>query len=186
MSIEWKRTGPTAVHKIGWRTLVTKNFISPDGQESEFVTKEREDSHAQAVIALTPDNQVILAKQFRVGPEKVLHELPGGGAEAAETYEEAVIRELAEETGYVPHGKVEHLGDIYKDAYTNTCWHYFIAYDCRPNGKGQKLDPSEFIETALVTIPELFELGHNQAMTDTEALFLAYDKLQKLLNEEKL
>lgn len=186
MNIKWRRTEPTLVQKIGWRTLVTKHFIMPDGEYREFVTKEREDSHAQAIIALTADNKVILAKQFRAGPEKIMYELPGGGMEPGENPKEAVIRELAEETGYVPDGDVEHLGDIYKDAYTNTVWHYFIAYNCRPNDKGQKLDPAEFIEPILVTIPELIELGKNQSMSDTEALFLAYDKLQKLLNEEEL
>lgn len=180
MGIEWQRIGPTSSEKVGqFRTLVRKNFILPDGTAREFVTKEKEQSHAQAVVAITPDGHVILARQFRPGPERVMYELPGGGAEAGETPQEAAIRELEEETGYCA-GRVEYLGDIYKDAYTNTRWSYFIAYDCVPTEDGQQLDATEFIEPVLVTIPELMEIAHQAQMTDTEALFLAYESLQKI------
>ncbi len=180
MNIEWKRIEPTSIEKVGaFRTLVRKNFELPDGTLREFVTKEKESSHAQAVVALTPDGHVILARQFRPGPEKIMYELPGGGAEAGETPQEAALRELEEETGYRA-GSVEHLGDVYKDAYTNTRWSYFLAHDCVPTGNGQQTDSTEFIEPVLVTVSELFEIARGAQMTDTEALFFAYDSLKQI------
>ena len=179
MNIDWRRMEPTTTTKIGFRTLITKHFLLPNGKQEEYVTKEKEGSTAQAVIALTPENSVILAKQFRVGPEKIMYELPGGGRESGETPEQAVRRELREETGYEV-GDIVPLGMIYKDAYTNTTWHYFFATHCTPTIKGQQLDETEFIEPVLVTIDELFELGRSAQMTDTEALFLAHNVLQSI------
>ncbi len=177
MTLEWKRVEPTTVEQVGYRTMVRKHFTLPDGSMHEFVTKGKEGSHSQAIIAITMDGHVVLAKQFRPGPEKIMYELPGGGIESGETSEQAVVRELREETGYEV-GMVKHLGDLYKGAYTNTLRSYFIAYDCIPSELGQDLDDTEFIEPVLVTVEELFDLARKQAMTDTEALFLAYDELQ--------
>jgi ADP-ribose pyrophosphatase len=131
------------------------------------------------VIALTNDNKVILAKQFRPGPEIIMFELPGGGIGRGEAFEAGIARELEEETGYTP-GRIEHLGDVYKDAYTNTQWHYFIAYDCEPLAGGQSLDSTEFIEVVKVSIEELFELSRSAKMTDSEAVLLAYETLKKI------
>lgn len=177
MKLEWNRIEPTSIEKVGnYRTLVRKNFELPDGTHCEFVTKEPEGSTAQAVVALTTEGKIILAKQFRPGPEQVMYEIPGGKREKGETPEQGVVRELREETGYRV-GRIEPLGTIYKDAYTNSIWHYFIAYDCVPDESGQELDETEFVETILVSCEELFELAHSAKLTDTEALFLAYDKL---------
>lgn len=183
MKLEWRRVEPTTVQMVGdYRTMVRKNFILPSGELREFVIKDEENSTAQSIIAITPDNKIVLAKQYRPVPEKVMYELPGGGREGSETPERAVVRELKEETGCNV-GSVEHLGHIYKDAYTNTKRSYFIGYDCTPSGEGQQLDEAEFIDPVLVTADELFDLARNQSMTDTEALFLAYEKLKGIAKE---
>ena len=53
------------------------------------------------VVALTPDKQVIMVKQYRFGTENLSWEVPGGLMEKGEKPEEAGARELREETGYV-------------------------------------------------------------------------------------
>lgn len=180
MKLDWVRVEPTEIVPVGeYRTMVRKNFILPDGSHREFVTKEPEGSSSQAVLAITSDNKVVLAKQFRPGPEKIMYEIPGGGREPGETSEQAAVRELREETGYNA-GRVEWLGTIHKDAYTNSIHQYYIAYDCTKSSDGQRLDSTEFIEAVEVSIDELFQLAKSASMTDTEVLFLAYDKLLSL------
>lgn len=177
----WKRIEPTIKHKLGYKNLVTKIFVLPDGQVQEYTTVNSEHSHCIATIALTPDNQVIVARQFRVGPQKVLDELPGGGVEEHDDgYELAARRELQEETGYTAK-TMEFLGDVYKDAYTNTTWHFYLATGCTLHKDGQRLDETEHIEVHLISINQLLDNAKNARMTDTEAVLLAYDHLQARL-----
>jgi 8-oxo-dGTP pyrophosphatase MutT (NUDIX family) len=51
-------------------------------------------------IALTPDNRMVLVRQFRAGSNRDSLELPGGLLEPDEDPCEAGARELLEETGY--------------------------------------------------------------------------------------
>ena len=55
------------------------------------------------VIALTPDHQLVLVKQFRYGIDNFSVEIRGGVIESAEKIAVAMraVRELREETGYV-------------------------------------------------------------------------------------
>lgn len=176
MNIAWKRLKQTEVQKIGWRTIVTKHFELPDGAVHEYATKEKEQSHGVATVALTKQGKIIIARQYRPGPEKILDELPGGGVESNEDYEAAARRELLEETGYEA-GVMLHVGDVYKDAYTNTIWHYYLAEDCVPHPRGAKPDEREFIEVALISIDQLFINARTAMMTDPEGVLCAYEQL---------
>lgn len=177
MSKKWRKLSEK-VRKIGYRTLVFKEFVIPDGSRKEFTTYSKIGSRDVAVIALTKDKQVIIARQFRPGPEKVMDELPGGDAEPGETDEAVAKRELLEETGYVI-GGIEYLGPAYRDAYSNAQVHYFIAYDCTQESQ-QRLDIGEFIEAITITIPDLLENARQGNMTDAAAVLLAYEKLQEI------
>jgi ADP-ribose pyrophosphatase len=177
--MDWKRIEPTIVSKVGWRTIVSKTFILPDGRVHHFQTISEENSIAAGCIAITKDKKVLVASQFRPGQEKILEEIPGGNVDQGEDPETAVKRELLEETGYVP-GKIEYLGKAYRDAYYNGEHHYYLATDCVPHEKGQQSEDTEFINVKLISVDQLLKNGREGKMTDTEALFLAYDKLLKL------
>ena len=174
----WKRIEPTIVSKIGYRTIVSKTFRMPDGRVHNFETKEAEGSRCIATIELTPDHKVVVARQFRPGPEKFMDELPGGGLEPGEDPEAGARRELEEETGYVPQ-KMVYLGESGRDAYTNTLWYYFLGFDCTPAG-GQKLDDHEHVGVHHISIDQLIRNACNNRMTDPAAVLMAYDKLQKV------
>jgi ADP-ribose pyrophosphatase len=179
----WPKIRDDIETTIGWRKLVTKTFEQPDGQPAEYVTKDAIGKVACAIIALTANNEVVVAEQFRPGPEEILLELPGGGAEDQESSQEVAVRELKEETGYVPNS-VEYLGKVYKDAYTNTTWHFFLGRDCWDSGE-QQLDEGEFVNVRLISIEELFDNARSARMTDTEAVFLAYETLKEIQRGNK-
>ena len=96
----WKRIEPTKVLHKGWRTVIEKTFVRNDGKIVTAETNDPEGIEAAAIIAITPEKRVVIARQFRVGPEKIFDDLPGGAVDKGETPEQAVIRELAEETAY--------------------------------------------------------------------------------------
>lgn len=173
----WEKVQEDEVTKIGWRHLTRKVFMQPDGIEAEYYTKDKPGACSVAILALTADNKVIVAEQFRPGPEKIMMELPGGGAHEGEDLLQAALRELEEETGYTS-DTVEPLGMVYKDAYTSTTSNYFLAKNCRHLAVGQNLDEGEFVTPHLISIKQLFDNARGGRMTDTEGVFLAYDYLK--------
>ncbi len=179
----WKRIEPTIVSKIGWRTVVSKTFQLPSGKVHNFETISAEGSLAAGCIALTEDNQVIVACQFRPGPEKMMADIPGGNVDAGEAPEDAVRRELLEETGYQA-GHIEPLGVYLGNAYANMNWHYFLATGCKLSGV-QQLEPTEFAEVRLISIEELIQNAMASDMTDPVAVLFAYEKLRALQAQHK-
>ncbi len=178
----WKRIEPTTVTKVGWRKVVSKTFVQPDGKQAIYDLFHPEDLEFTGVVALTPDNQVIIARQFRPGPEKMMDEVPGGFVDPGETPEQAVRRELLEETGYQV-GTIEYLGPYHKDAYMNSTWHAFLALDCTKQAE-QELEDTEFVEVDLISISQFLDNSVNDLTTDHAKILMAYEKL-KAIDREK-
>ena len=149
-------------------------FRLPNGQENDFYIKK--EGPAVSVVALTKGKKVILTKQFRPGPNKVLLELPGGYIDTDETPEVAIGRELAEETGYK--GKLRLIAQCYDDAYSTMQRYCFIATECR---KFKELQPknNEFIEIVFLSITKFINLLRSGKMTDIEVGFLGLDYLRE-------
>jgi len=114
------------------------------------------------IIALTPEDRVVMIRQYRHGTGEIGLEIPGGAVDEDDVYPaEAARRELVEETGYeaeqiLPLGKVAP-----NPALQNNRCHSFLALGARPVRK-QRLDEGEDIEVEeidLGTIPDLIGSG---------------------------
>ncbi len=83
------------------------------------------------VIALTPDDRVILLRQYRAGTDRVCLEIPGGMIDAGEAPATAAARELVEETGYSA-SAWRHLGTVSPNpAIQSNRLHSYLALDAR-------------------------------------------------------
>lgn len=175
---DWKRIEPTKITKVGWRTVTSKTFIMPSGETAVFDTLHPDGQEFAAVIAITPDKEVIIAREYCTGPEMMMEDLPGGFIDVGETPEEAVKRELLEETGYVP-GELQYLGTYHKDSYMNATWHAFIAFDCVKQAE-QKLEQEEDVEVKTISIEQFIDNAKHDKVTDHAVVLMAYDELLKL------
>lgn len=162
--------------RFGFRKLQRHIFRVPDGSEQEFYLKA--EGVCTSVAALTKDGQVILARQYRPGPDRVLHELPGGMVAGDEDPRVAAERELLEETGYRA-GRVEVLGSYPRCAYSTGVNFAFMAFDCE-RVANPELDPVEFVETVLVSPSEFASLIQQGQMTDMPAALFALRRLEAL------
>lgn len=178
----WRRIEPTINTKIDYQTVTIKTFQLPDGKLATRATFLNEGRRSAGVIAVTVDNMVIVGRQFRPGPEKVMLELPGGYVDEDEDSEEAAKRELLEETGYIA-GKTTFIGAFPRDAYVNGTWYYYLATDCRASSS-QTLDHDEFIDLKLMSIKDFIINAKKGNMTDPFAVLAAYEDLLKLSKED--
>ena len=95
----WEKTGQSLHASCQLFDVLYSRYRHPGrGRERDFVVMTAPDW--VNVIALTPDLQLILVRQFRFGIDDFSLEIPGGVMERGEDPLVAARRELCEETGY--------------------------------------------------------------------------------------
>lgn len=121
----WEKISEKLVYD-GYRKIARAVFTLPDGSDVTYDIVRG--GVVVCTLALTTNNQIILVKQFRPGPEQFYLDLPGGGVEAGENSTEAAARELLEETGY--QGTTQHIATTPTDAYASTVRHHYVTTNC--------------------------------------------------------
>jgi ADP-ribose pyrophosphatase len=130
----------------------------PGGRETTREIVERDD--CVAVVALDADGKLLLVRQFRKAVGKELLEIPAGGIDPGESPEEAVKREMREETGYLPR-KVEPLGGFYSaPGYATEYLYLYLATDLIPSQLfAEDTEGISLVRVAPEEIPELISSG---------------------------
>ncbi|HEY8278074.1 MAG TPA: NUDIX hydrolase [Bdellovibrionota bacterium] len=165
----WKALSRKVHQHSKYRKILDVLFELPDGRQETYSLAH--EGRAVCVLALTPDRQVILARQFRPGPGILVDELPGGAVDEGESWEAAVRRELLEETGFAPQTLIP-LGRFLESAYSTIERHGFLALGCE-RVAGQELDPTEFIEIVLKPLPDFLAQIRAGLCTDCEVAWAA-------------
>jgi ADP-ribose pyrophosphatase len=102
------------------------------------------------IVPVTPQNQVLMVRQFRYGIGQETLEFPAGAIEDGQTPLDAVKRELLEETGGLG-SAIEAVGTTHPNpAFLNNSCYHFVAKDVEV-ARGQSLD--EFEEIEVLTFP---------------------------------
>jgi ADP-ribose pyrophosphatase len=106
------------------------------------------------VVALTPEKEIVLVRQFRHGTADFTLEIPGGMVDHGETPAQAASRELSEESGYVGDEPIL-LGSVAPNPalFNNHCYTYLIE-NCRPSSIIQ-LDHGEDLEVSIRPLHEM-------------------------------
>lgn len=152
-----------------WMTLETRNILKGHifrylqvSRQSPTTMKVGEFDIVQCanwvnVVAITPEQKIVLIKQYRHGTDSYTIEIPGGAINHEEDPLVGAKRELLEETGYtatkwIKLGKV----DANPAFMTNTCETY-LALDAIKT-ENQNLDPFEEIEVFLDDVKNINQL----------------------------
>ncbi len=158
--------------KTGRRKVLRRTYQLPDHRVDEYDIKQ--EGPAVCILGLTDDRNIVLAKQFRPGPERILLELPGGAVECDESPKEAASREFLEETGY--NGSLQLIGTSLDCAYSTMLRYNFVATRCRKVQEPQ-LDGNEFIEVVEMPLDDFRSHLRKGDLTDIESGYLGLDFL---------
>jgi ADP-ribose pyrophosphatase len=167
----WRKLGERMLYD-GYRSVLGKRYVLPSGIEREFEIKL--EGPTAVVLALTPEEDVLLVREFRPGVEAVLRELPGGLVDEGEKPLEAARRELLEETGYA--GDLEYVGPMVDCAYSTRIRHTFVARGCVKVGEPTPGE-GESPELELVSLSEFRKHLRGGQLSDVGPGYLALDHL---------
>ncbi|EOS9597521.1 NUDIX hydrolase [Staphylococcus pseudintermedius] len=180
MHFEEKTISKESIYK-GKIIEVEKHKVSLPNNETAYREVVKHNG-AVAICALTPDQQVILVKQYRKALEQELLEIPAGKLEPGENRESAAMRELEEETGYKAK-KLTLIGEVYgTPGFSNEKISVYFA-DNLVEGK-VNLDEDEFVEKVLYSLDDVKKAVEARTIEDAKT-FIAFQHLLLHYNHSK-
>ncbi|MBF8290438.1 MAG: hydrolase [Chloroflexi bacterium] len=147
--------GTRVVHRGHYLDVRVDDIVTPDGRRStrDIVGHPG----AVAIVALDPNDQVLMVRQFRLAAGRTLLEIPAGTLDRAadgslEDPDLAARRELEEETGFRA-GSWRHLGAFWTaPGFATELMHLYLARDLVPATEG-RLGPDEDERLELEHVP---------------------------------
>ena len=150
-------TGKTISLKVDTVEVPNRGY-----QKREIV----EHNGAVGIVAITPENKVVLVRQYRKAVEKELWVFPAGKIEIGENPKECAIRELKEETGY----SAENMKLIHKfytsAGFSNQKIYIFLAENLIQGERD--LDEDEFLEVHEIDKDEVYNMIARNEIEDAK------------------
>lgn len=123
---------------------------------------------AVTIVPIDPAGNILFVRQYRIGAEQKLLELPAGLLNPDEPPAEAASREVREETGMAA-VKLELLGDFYMvPGYSTEHMFVYLATGLHPDPLDQ--DDDEFLELVAIPASEAFHMASSGEIHDGKSL----------------
>ena len=143
------------------------------------------------VLAVTPENKMIMVRQYRKAIEDIIYEVPAGKLEPGEKNDltEAILRELEEETGYTTgRDQIELISEFFvSPGISNEKTYLFFTHDLQKVEHPRAQDPDEVLELHEVTLEEAQILIDEGQIADAKTVIaVQYFEMYLLKEQMKL
>jgi 8-oxo-dGTP pyrophosphatase MutT (NUDIX family) len=177
---QWRRVASRYVLESPFLRIRQDTLTLPDGTvvPEYFV---RESAGFVMIFALTPDERVVLLRQYRYGNDSIALELPAGMLEPGEDPVDCAARELLEETGYSC-GDIRPLASYAVEAVRSTARAYlFTATDARKTAEPQP-EPTEHLEVVLTPLDEFAAMLEDGRIDNLASVATGYRALKNRMS----
>lgn len=138
----------------------------PNQQERTFDLVEHADS--VSILPLDAQGNLLFVRQYRLGANEPLLELPAGVQDEGEEPAESAAREVREEVGMAARQLIE-LGDYYlAPGYDSEKMTAFLARDLYPAALDQ--DEDEFLDVVPIPVAQAYEMAARGEIRDGKSL----------------
>ena len=163
--------GPARWQKLTHTTLAQTRVFDLHSTRYRHPVRETERDFVIAhppdwvnVVALTPDQRIVLVRQFRFGIDGFSLEIPGGVMERGEDPVLAGLRELREETGFAG-APARLMGSVHPNPaiQSNRC--HFVLVEQAVAATATEWDADEEIEISTQPVEDVLALAHAGGIT---------------------
>ena len=138
-------------------------------KKSEQILKNRNNGDAVVIIPITEQNRFVIIIESRPNTKDgVALEFPAGMVDSNETFEQAALRELEEETGYTSDKLIELEWHYQDQGCSKAIIKTFVALGCKKI-KDQQLDEGENITSLEITTNDLNRLYKENEFQDANS-----------------
>lgn len=178
---KWRTIRSEYHYKTPFGNLRKDTCQLPDGQviDSYYVHEYADWVNA---IVLSKEGEIVLVEQYRHPGNDLFLEIPAGKMEEGETPEEAIIREVREETGFISKNTPICLGEFYVNPAVQTNKVITFLITEAEQIEVQQLDDTEFIDVHLYKIEEIEDLIERKRLTQLFSVSAYYMAKNRLTN----
>ncbi|GBU10779.1 ADP-ribose pyrophosphatase [Erysipelotrichaceae bacterium] len=163
-----KKLTSKLILELSWLKISLDEIKIENGIESTRIVLDH--PGASCILAITPEQKVLLVTQYRYATQEVLYEIPAGKLDAwGGDYYKTAIRELAEETPYTAKS-MKLLSAFYTaPGFCNEFIHLYKAEGLEKNST-LELDMDEFVDVHYFSKHEIREMMQNGVIHDAKTI----------------
>jgi ADP-ribose pyrophosphatase len=138
----------------------------PGGKDVHYDLIDHEDS--VSLLPVDETGRIWFVRQYRLGAEGMLLELPAGVVNRGEEPEQCALRELREEIGMAA-GRLQKLGGMYlAPGYSNEYMHVYLATELRSDPLGA--DEDEYLQVETLPVAQVYQMAAEGKINDSKTL----------------